>query len=70
MDHPGARPGRTPPSIWLRPESGDKGLDTLFASSYGDKPAKRPGVTIPLPGPTEDEKKQAKKMYDGLSSGT
>ena len=49
-------------------KSGDKGLDALFTSSYGDKPAKRPGVTIPLPGPTEDEKKQAKKMYDGLSS--
>jgi hypothetical protein len=53
----------------LSTKQGDnKGIEALFSGRPADKPATTgPGSTIALsPGPTEEEKKQAKTIYDGL----
>ena len=50
-------------------KSGDKGIDDLFTSRSGDRPEKSPGGTMALSaGPTEEERKEAKKLYDKLSA--
>ena len=51
----------------IAPKSSDTGLDDLFPGRVGDKPPlKPPGGVIPLAGPTEEERKEAKRIYDGL----
>jgi hypothetical protein len=59
---------RTSLDLMAAKTGGDRGLDDLFTGRTVERPAPPQGGTIPLsPGPTEEEKKQAKLMYDGLS---
>ena len=51
----------------IAPRTGGPGIDNLFTGRGGDRPA-TPVGTIALPsGPTDEEVKQAKQLYDGLS---
>ena len=47
-------------------KSGDKGIDDLLNRRLADKPDQPGGTVAPPPGPTEDEVKEAKKLYDKL----